>query len=182
MNEPHDMGSSDWKLISQAAVDAIRQTGDRKRILVPGNSYSNSDRFAEINGPLAWITDPANQVAYEAHCYFDSDYSGTYAKSYDQEQADDSDLEYRGVRRVLQFVGWCAANGVPGFLGELGVPGDDPRWLRVLGHALRALDHAGVDCCWWAAGEWWGNYRLSLQPRDEFRKSAPQLEAFLKRG
>jgi endoglucanase len=177
MNEPHDMGRSDWKTISQAAVDAIRTAGDRKLVLVPGNSYSNSDHFAEINGPRAWIKDPAQQVAYEAHCYFDSDYSGAYLQSYDAELARDKDLETRGVRRLRQFGEWCKTNGVKGFLGEFGVPGDDPRWLKLVEHFLDELDRLGMDGCWWAAGEWWGEYKLSLQPRDDFRRPAPQLKA-----
>jgi endoglucanase len=182
MNEPHDMGRSDWKAISQAAVTAIRAGGDRKLVLVPGNSYSNSDHFADINGPRAWIRDPAGRLAYEAHCYFDSDYSGTYALSYDAELAKDKDLESRGVRRLRQFAEWCSTNRVPGFLGEFAVPGDDPRWLKLVEHCLEELDRIGMDACWWAAGEWWGPYKLSLQPHDDFRNPAPQMAALRRRA
>lgn len=181
MNEPHDMGDSDWKGISQTALDAIRATGDKKLVFIPGESYSNSDRFAEINGPLPWIKDPANNVAYEAHCYFDSNYSGTYAQSYDAELAKDKNLAIRGIRRLIQFAGWCSANGVRGFLGEFGVPGDDPRWLELLDHFLHALDRTGMDGCWWAAGEWWGDYKLSIQPRENFQNPAPQLAHLVRR-
>ncbi len=139
VNEPHDMGSSDWKAISQAAVDAIRKRGDRKWILAPGESWSNSDRFREINGPKAWIRDPLSRTAYEAHCYFDHDYSGRYEKSYDEELERDAALEQRGVGRLRQFIDWCQANQVRGVLGEFGVP-SDPRWLTVMRHFLRALD------------------------------------------
>jgi endoglucanase len=180
MNEPHDMGASDWKVISQAAVDAIRAEGDRKRILVCGNQYGNPFHFPEVNGPSAWIKDPADQVVYEAHCYFDEDYSGTYAQSYDAELAKDKNLEYRGVRRFIPFAGWCAANGVRGLVGEFGVPGNDLRWRTVLDHFLQALDRTGMTGCWWAAGEWWGKYTLSLQPKDDFRTPAPQLKWLVK--
>src|SRR5262249_19199628 len=78
MNEPHDMGTSDWKIISQAAVDEIRATGDNKRILVAGDGWSSAARFAQFNGRRAWVKDPANRLAYEAHCYFDQDNSGHY--------------------------------------------------------------------------------------------------------
>src|SRR5262249_6314863 len=110
VNEPHDMGPSDWKAISQAAVDAIRSVDRRTTILVPGDSYSNSERWAEVNGPKAWIKDPSDRLAYEAHCYFDHDYSGSYAKSYDAELAKDKDLDRRGVRRLQPFVRWCSSN------------------------------------------------------------------------
>jgi endoglucanase len=183
MNEPHDMGGSDWKAISQVAVDAIRRRGDRKLIFVPGDSYSNSERFAKINGQTAWINDPANRVAYEAHCYFDSDYSGSYRMSYDAELARDQDLEHRGERRIRPFIDWCSENGVKGFVGEFGAPGTDRRWLKLLAHFLRSIDQAGMEGCWWAAGEWWPpNYPLLLQPRDQFRRPAPQLETLLRRG
>lgn len=175
MNEPHDMGSSDWKAISQAAVDAIRGEKDDKSILVAGDHWSNSHRFAEFNGERAWIKDPANQIAYEAHCYFDHDFSGRYEQSYDKELADDPKLEDRSEDRVKPFVHWCRKNRVRGFLGEFGVPGSDERWQKVLVRFLRALDDADMDSCYWAAGEWWGDYPLSIQPRRDFEQAAPQM-------
>jgi hypothetical protein len=53
---------------------------------------------------------------------------------------------------------------VRGFVGEFGVPNDDPRWRGVLRSFLNALDNAGTEGCAWAAGEWWGNYRLVVSP------------------
>jgi endoglucanase len=183
MNEPHDMDRSDWKAISRAAVAAVRAGGDAKLVIVPGESWSNSDRFVQVNGPTPWVEDPAGNVAYEAHCYFDSDYSGQYKRSYDEELAKDNHLDRRGVRRLVEFAGWCAVNGVRGFLGEFGVPGNDPRWLRVLGPFLDALDRVGVDSCYWAAGNWWPESDLlSIQPRDDDRTAAPQLEAIRRRA
>lgn len=182
MNEPHDMGRSGWKATCRAAVAAVRASGDRKRIIVPGESWSNSDMFLRVNGPTPWVDDPADNLAYEAHCYFDADYSGRYKQSFDDELAKDPGLERRGVRRLVEFAGWCDANGVRGFLGEFGVPGDDPRWLRVLGPFLDALDRLGMDACYWAAGDWWpASDRLSIQPRHDDRRAAPQLEAIRRR-
>jgi endoglucanase len=175
MNEPHDMGMSDWKTISQAAVDAIRGEKDHKLILVAGDHWSNSHRFEEFNGARAWIKDPANQVAYEAHCYFDHDFSGRYELSYDKELARDPKLEGRGEERLKPFARWCQRNRVRGFLGEYGIPANDERWQKVLARFLRALDDAGMDSCYWAAGEWWGDYPLSIQPRRDFEQAAPQL-------
>jgi endoglucanase len=175
MNEPHDMGSSDWKMIAQAAVDAVRAEKDHKLILVAGDHWSNAHRFAEINGTRAWIKDPANQIAYEAHCYFDHDLSGRYQLSYDKELARDPKLERRSEDRLRSFVRWCRSNRVRGFLGEYGIPGSDERWQKMLGRFLRALDDAGIDSCYWAAGEWWGDYPLSIQPRRDVQQADPQL-------
>jgi endoglucanase len=180
MNEPHDLGASDWKKISQAAVTAVREAGDRKLVLVCGDAYGNAHRFADVNGTWAWIKDPAEQTAYEAHCYFDSNASGEYKQSYDAERTADKSLEQRGALRLLHFAGWCAVNRVRGFLGEYGCPADDPRWLAVLADLLKALDQTSMEGCCWAAGEWWGeNYRLSIQPRDKFRQAAPHLKVLV---
>jgi endoglucanase len=177
MNEPHDMGGSDWKGISQAAVDAIRGEGDRKRILVAGDGWSSAERFAEVNGRRAWVEDGAGEVHYEAHCYFDHDNSGRYERDYGEELAADARLEQRGVDRLRPFLRWCAANRVRGLVGEFGVPGNDPRWQAVLARFLEALDRAGMEGCYWAAGEWWGAYPLSIQPGPAWPSAAPQLEA-----
>ena len=47
MNEPHDMGQSDWKAISQAAVDAVRTVNREAFVIVAGNGWSNAERFPE---------------------------------------------------------------------------------------------------------------------------------------
>ena len=66
---------------------------------------------------------------------------------------------------------------VRGLVGEFGVPGNDPRWQAVLARFLEALDRAGMEGCYWAAGEWWGAYPLSIQPGPAWPSAAPQLEA-----
>ncbi len=180
MNEPHGMGGSSWKTISQSAVDSIRGRGDRKRILVAGDGWSSAPRFAEFNGNRAWIDDPARNIAYEAHCYFDEDGSGRYASGYDAEFARDPQLENRGVERLRPFVRWCRSNAVPGFLGEFGIPGADTRWQRVLARFLGELDRADMESCYWAAGEWWGDYPLSIQPAGPSSQAAPQLRVLVR--
>jgi endoglucanase len=165
MCEPHDMGRSDWKAISQAAVAALRKAGDGKHLLVSGDDWSHAHNWAENHGPTGWIRDPADNFSYEAHCYFDHDTSGTYKWTYARELAKDSELESRGARTLQHFVDWCQTNGVRGFLGEFGVPVADEDWLRCTAKFLETLDRAGMIGCWWAAGEWWGKYKMSIQPK-----------------
>jgi endoglucanase len=179
MNEPHDMGHSDWKAISQAAVDAIRQVNQEVFVVVGGDGWSNAHRFAEVNGPRAWVRDPANRVVYEAHCYFDADASGNYANSFASELRDDPQLIHRGAKRLRVFVEWCKRNGVPGLIGEFGIPGDSGGWHGVLANALEVISQSGVASCYWAAGEWWNDYPLSIQPRDDMRQPAPQQQLLL---
>jgi endoglucanase len=175
MNEPHDLGASDWQAISQHAVDTIRAEKDRKLLLVAGDDWSSAERWVRANGPRPWIKDPVNQIAYEAHCYFDVDHSGKYQHSYDAERKADPHIQRRGVARLMPFVGWCLVNEVRGLVGEFGIPADEPGWREGLSAFLALLDRAGLDGCYWAAGEWWGDYRLSLQPTNDFRTPSPLL-------
>jgi endoglucanase len=180
MNEPHDMGTADWKAISQAALTAIRNNGDDKLVMVGGDGWSAAHRWPAFHGPTTWIRDPANRFVYEAHQYFDSDNSGTYKRTYDQELAGNADLANLGRTRVSAFIEWCNSNGVKGFLGEFGAPNADPRWLVVLDGFLAAVDAAGFDATYWAAGEWWGSYALSVQPQSSFTIDRPQLAILLR--
>lgn len=176
MNEPHDMARADWKAISQEAVNAIRGMGDKRLILVPGNGWSGAEQWLRNNGPEAWIQDPENNFAYEAHCYFDRDNSGAYARGYDEEAAYLADLPNIGRRRVLNFVEWCRRNQVRGYVGEFGAPHGDARWLEVMENFLAVVDEAGMDATYWAAGEWWEEYQIGIQPRKTFTEDRPQVE------
>jgi len=176
MNEPHDMGAGNWKAISQTVLDAIRAGQDDKLVLIPGDSWSSGNRWVTTHGPVSWIQDPANNFAYEAHQYFDRDESGTYASSYDAEYARNSDLANVGRTRVAHFIDWCRANQVRGVVDEFGIPNSDARWAVVLDNFFDALDAAGMDGAYWAAGEWWGTYSLSVQPAANFTVDRPQIK------
>jgi uncharacterized protein (TIGR03437 family) len=179
VNEPHDMGSASWKSISQAALSAIRANGDNKLIIVPGDNWSAAQTWASVHGPTSWISDPANNFMYEAHQYFDRDNSGSYARTYDQELALNPNLATVGPTRLAPFVNWCTSNNVRCYLGEYGVPNTDARWLTVLDNFLGALDQANLHGTYWAAGEWWGNYILSVQPANNFTTDRPQTSVLL---
>lgn len=88
MNEPHDLpgGAPAWERASQAALDAIRATGDRHEVHVPGYNWSQVQTWATSH-PSSWIVDPADNFRYDAHQYFDADRTGVYALSYAQELA-----------------------------------------------------------------------------------------------
>ena len=174
MNEPHDMGTANWENISQAALDAIRANQDDKLVLVPGNSWSSANRWVN-NHQKPWIQDPADNFAYEAHQYFDHDESGSYAWTYDAELQQNRNLATLGQTRVQRFLDWCRQNNVRGIVDEYGIPDNDPRWATVLENFFAALDAAGMDGAYWAAGEWWGNYPLSVQPTANFTQDRPQM-------
>lgn len=178
MNEPHDMGQSDWKAISQTAADAIREVDQKTHLMVAGDEWSNAERFEDFNGSKAWINDPADRVVYEAHCYFDHDSAGKYRRSFDDELADDPALLSRGRQRVTPFLNWCRRNQVAGLIGEVGIPSDS-RWQPLMSGLLDAVAEFDFPVCYWAAGEWWGDYPLSVQPTNFNRAPRPQLQLFL---
>lgn len=84
---PGESGAELWERVSQRVVSAIRSTGDDKLIFVSGYRWSALAGWAERH-PEPWIDDPANNVMYEAHHYWDRDGSGTYAHTYSEEVAD----------------------------------------------------------------------------------------------
>ncbi len=160
MNEPHDMGGATvWPTDAQAAVNAIRTVDMHTPIYVEGDGWSSAATWQTVNGNLN-IADPANKIVYEAHLYFDSNNSGTYSGTYDQEGA----YPTIGVDRLQPFADWLAQHNAQGFIGEFGVPDNDPRWLTVLDNFLAAAQHDGISGTYWAGGPWWGSYPLSIEP------------------
>jgi hypothetical protein len=91
MNEPRLLaatpttGARIWEDASQAAVTAIRATGDRHLVAVEAYAGSGPEQFTRFH-PHAWIEDPAGAVRYEVHQYFDSDGSGHYRLTLAAEQ------------------------------------------------------------------------------------------------
>jgi hypothetical protein len=75
-----------WEAFSQAAVTAIRSTGDRRVVFVEGYPWSAAAEWS-AHHPRPWIADPLGKVRYEAHQYWDADRSGRYALSYAEERA-----------------------------------------------------------------------------------------------
>jgi endoglucanase len=172
MNEPHDLpgGSAVWAELAQAATDAIRQVDRGAWVLVPGYSWQNGAEWPWRN-PTLDVRDPSGRLIYAAHIYFDRDYSGRYRWGYEGEGA----RPERGAERVRPFLGWLAERGAIGMVTEYGVPDDDPRWLDLLAGFMDEIDRDArmVGGVYWAAGPWWGQYPLSVEPRGGAER--PQL-------
>jgi endoglucanase len=163
MNEPHDLpeGSAGWASLAQSAINAIRTVDTNHIIMVPGYSWQNA-QFFQDNNPNFPLTDPANNLLYAGHLYFDFDYSGGYTKSYDDSGA----YPMIASDRVQQFINWLSSHNVRGILTEYGVPNNDPRWLTVLDNFEKTLYQSDYiqGGVYWSAGPWWGSYPLSLEP------------------
>lgn len=171
MNEPHDLSDSlTWFEMAQTAIVAIRETDMSHAIIVGGNDWSSAERWCQMSDTLKYLSDPADNLIFEAHVYFDRDASGSYRGSYDEEGAS----PYKGIERVKPFVEWLKKYDFKGLIGEYGVPDNDDRWLVTMDNFLSYLWKEGVNATYWAGGPWWGNYKLRITP--DKGKDRPQMK------
>ena len=193
MNEPHLAGGGgiDWPACAQAAIDAIRTVDARTEILVandyPGWAvpYQKGDlaAWAEKSMPIgdpAMLKDPADNIRFELHCYFDFDNSGFYKGTYGAEAARENGRRVHpntGVERVRPFVEWLRKHQAKGLLGEFSVPAnpaDDPRWLDALENLLAYLRENRLPATYWGAGDRWSHgIGYVVSPRG-WSKAAPE--------
>jgi endoglucanase len=177
MNEPHDLpeGSASWAVLAQSATSAIRQVDTQAYVLVPGYAWQGAWSWPDNNANLL-VDDPSNKVVYAAHQYFDRNGSGTYGSSYDADGA----YPTIGSDRARPFLDWLASKGVRGMFTEYGVPDTDLRWLTVLDTFLATLDSTAtiMGGTYWAAGPWWGDYPLAVEPRNGIDR--PQMSVLTK--
>ncbi len=177
MNEPHDLGAHTSRDTAQYAVNCIRSVDTRHPVILPGDGYSGASRWLTHGADLALVNDPADNVVFEAHQYFDADGTGLYQKTYDADGANPG----VAVAHLSPFVQWCREHGVRGYLGEFGVPDTDPRWLTILQNAIDHLVPNRVAATYWAGGPWWGDYALSTEPR-RAHDEAPQMAHLVPHG
>ncbi len=161
MNEPHGMlHTTPWADIAQAIITEIRNVDAETTIVVAGDSWSSAERWPSASDNLKNLNDPSDNLIFEGHVYFDDDASGKYDQDYDGEGANPN----IGITRTAPFVNWIKQNGFRGFIGEYGVPDDDPRWLVALDNMLAYLQENCINGTYWAAGPRWGSYRLAVEP------------------
>jgi endoglucanase len=162
-------------VLAQSATSAIRQVDTQAFVLVPGYAWQGAWSWPDNNANLL-VDDPSNKVIYAAHQYFDRNGSGTYGGSYDADGA----YPTIGSDRARPFLDWLASKGVRGMFTEYGVPDTDSRWLTVLDTFLTTLDSTPtiMGGTYWAAGPWWGDYPLAVEPRNGIDR--PQMSVLTK--
>jgi endoglucanase len=177
MNEPHDMlDSVPWFTIAQKTITEIRKVDSKTPVIIGGNNWSSAMQWREVSDKLKQLSDPAQNLIFEAHCYFDNDGSGIYRYSYDKEKA----YPNVGVDRVRPFVEWLKENKLQGFIGEYGIPENDERWLKCLENFLSYISRENINGTYWAAGSQWNNYILSIHPNDNYKRDRTQLRVVTK--
>lgn len=177
MNEPKGVPvitTEKWFEAAQSAIDAIRATGARNKILVCGNYYSGAWSWvsgAGMGTPNATalaakkLVDPRKNLVFEVHQYLDADYSGTSPT-----------IAHDPVKTLKTFTTWLRNTGNKGFLGEFAVAEGTIQREAVTAMLdyLRKNSDVWEGWTWWAAGPWWGDYMFSLEPRED-GSDAPQM-------
>lgn len=179
MNEPFKQNAKDWSYMAQAGVDAIRDTGADQKILVPGTFYSSAARWLHKDGVysngevLKNISDPQNNIIFEAHQYLDKYSTGT------TDECVSADV---GVERLTAFTGWLKEHGYQGFLGEFAA-GKSDTCQQALNNMLQYMhDNSDVWYGWsyWVADPWFEGYIFNIYPPDTSKyPQAKILKSFI---
>lgn len=175
MNEPFHMPATQWLPSAQAAMNAIRETGAKNLILVPGVEWTSAREWARASAAeMIKITDPGNNYAYEFHQYLDEDFSGTHAAC---PRAADA------LKALDDVTAWMRANKRRGFLGEFGGSGQ-PECLKGIADMVAKMNTAKdvwIGWTYWVAGDWWPATEINnITPTKEGDR--PQLASLLGPG
>ena len=181
MNEPTTLPTEQLVTSTNAAIAAIRATGATNTIHVPGNAYTGAHSWTQNwygtanSVAMLNVVDPAKNMVYEVHQYFDNDSSGTSTQIGTNANLNNTNI---GVERITAFTNWLRTNHKKGFLGEFalanarfGEPDGTGSTAKIADETLQAtLNYmqANADVwegwAWWGGGPWWGNYMFRLDP------------------
>lgn len=187
MNEPYSMSwRMPWFDIAQTVIDSIRSVDTETPIMISGDRFSSPYHWLAYSDNLKDLVDPSDNLIFQAHLYFDKDFSGTYqidgtttSSTYEYEEA----YPMIGVDRMKPFVEWLKQHNKRGFVGEYGIPsdaGDLDKWSEVLDNMLQYLSDNKIPGTYWSAGPRWGAYRLAVQPTENYTVDRPQMKVLEK--
>ncbi|MEP3046776.1 MAG: glycoside hydrolase family 5 protein [Roseibium sp.] len=173
MNEPANLTAATWFPAAQAGIHAIRDTGANNLIMVPGTIWTGASHwFDEQDGGsnadlFERIEDPLENMVFEVHQYMDKDYSGTNSTCPRSEDA---------IEALQNMATWLKTHDFRGFVGEFGgtTSPDCLAGLAEMTAYLNSDSETWIGWSAWAAGEWWGDYELSLQPIEGM--NTPQMK------
>jgi aryl-phospho-beta-D-glucosidase BglC (GH1 family) len=188
MNEPRALptvngvsGNLRWQHAQQAALDAIRATGDTTCVMVSGYTAGTMGGWLNTTHgqPEPYITDPADNFRWEAHHYWDVGSTGKYMTTYSDAvstgfgTSQGDAVRTRTYFELNQWIEWLEKYDQKGFIGEFGWPSsenagseaDAAAWNSLAEMYLNRIDAADPDLVWttaWATGARW-SARYSLQ-------------------
>jgi endoglucanase len=159
MNEPVGIAIDDWLQCANAAIAAIRQTGAKNLILVPGIEYTGAHSWHRLgNIAMGNVVDPLDHFAFEVHQYFDGDSSGT------KPNAVSGTI---GSERIATFQEWAREHGFKALLGEFngGRNATAYRALNDLCQEMTANPDVWLGWTAWAGGPRWPEDEMfNLEP------------------
>jgi endoglucanase len=164
VNEPHDISTTQWVSAANAAIAAIRATGAKNVIVVPGaswtgaHSWASNDGFGSSNAvAMLGIVDPGQSFLVEVHQYLDSDSSGGGGNCVSTTI---------GKERLTGWVKWLRDNKMRGMLGEFAGGNNATCNAAVTDMLTYMMANADVidGWTWWAGGPMWGSYLFTLDP------------------
>lgn len=175
MNEPHDMPADQWLPSANAAIAAIRKSGAKNLILVPGTDWTGAHSWMKVNAPvMIGVADPDHNFAFELHQYLDSNFSGTHTAC---TRVDDA------VGSLEDVTAWLRKTGNRGFLGEFGGSGE-PACLKGIAEMVATINDAKdvwTGWTYWVSGDWWpASEPMNITPTKDGDR--PQLKALLGPG
>ncbi len=193
-----------WESISQAAVDAIRATGDTKAIYIPTINFMHgfnvlSASLGHPQGP--WIIDSANNFGYTFHEYCGTDRFDTYVYA-DAEAAAQASSGAGGYSAISgsylkgwnqwnlnQVKTWLAIRRTPPlktWIGETSVPNatvrptDAANWASLWEFLFGLWNAEKWPVTAWSGGEWPANTNVDgfdIYEGTTIRSTAAVLEA-----
>lgn len=175
MNEPNGIDGALWRDVAQETLSAIRATGARNLVLVPGSNWTGAHSWTKGGersnaAYMSILHDPAGNMAFEMHQYLDADSKGT---------GDTCISPARVATRLASATEWLREHHVRGFLGEFGAPPTSDCLASL--DAMVSLLNDGRDVwlgwTYWAGGTRWNHYPLSIQPDADGPK--PQMRVLL---
>lgn len=173
LNEPNSF-DEEWPAVAQETTDAIDEILPREvSFIVGGAEWSTASAWERVNSNLNITRESGGEIRYEFHQYADAN---GWGDEYDETLPSDDLL----TERIEPVLNWLDRTGNLGLWGEVGVRQDNPAWFDTLDTALEAAESSNVPVCLWAAGPWWGDYPLNLEPINA--QSAPLIQHLSETG
>ncbi|MBA3481311.1 MAG: glycoside hydrolase family 5 protein, partial [Pirellulales bacterium] len=119
MNEPTTLPTEQLVTTTNQVIAGIRSTGATNIIHVPGNAYTGAHAWTQNyygtpnSVAMLNVVDPARNIVFEAHQYFDYNSSGTAASGDSNPQIGTTGSPNNtniGVQRLTGFTNWLRAN------------------------------------------------------------------------
>lgn len=176
MSEPHDQSARQWVCSANAAIAAIRKTGARQTIVVPGSYYDGGWTWCKSDNAnrVLQVYDPYDNCMIEIHQYMDGDASGGTSGIVSPTI---------GADRLADVTAWARQHRKKLFLGEFAAASDHVSMnaLEVMLKYVYNNSDVWYYATWWGGGDRWSNYIFQLDPRDYANPiDMPQMEVLRK--